>query len=346
MTKPEYALALAGGGTRGAFEVGVWQALNELGIDISAIVGTSIGAVNGAVFVSGTDPTDIWKQIRAKDVIDIKGDNLFSLSTLASTVRQIVDGGVDASAFDKLLEKHIDEDKIRNSPIEYGLCTYRTDIKKSETLFVDQIPYGELVDYILASANFPVFKRKTIDGVNYIDGGVTNNLPIDMLIERGYDTIISVSVKGVGFSKSADKCGINIINIEPRNPEVGIMEFDNDAIAKSIKSGYYECMRVFGKYKGDIYSITHDSYEEAHFIYGGDILKGIEEAAEMCGIDKYMVYTFDALKEKVLSEYKNSKKLSFLVSTMESENPARSILDSLGKLFRAANAVVYLKKHD
>jgi NTE family protein len=47
---PKYALALAGGGTRGAFQVGVWHALGELGIEISAITGTSIGAVNGAMF--------------------------------------------------------------------------------------------------------------------------------------------------------------------------------------------------------------------------------------------------------------------------------------------------------
>lgn len=346
MTKPKYALALAGGGTRGAFEVGVWKALCELGIETSAIVGTSIGAVNGAVFASGVDPTDLWTQIRANDVVDIEGDNLFSISTLISTLKRISDGGVDATAFGEFLSKHINEEKIRNSPIEYGLCTYRTDIKKSETLFIDQIPDGNLLDYILASANFPVFKRKTIDGVNYIDGGVTNNLPIDMLIDRGYDTIISVSVKGFGVLKSADKCGINIISIECRNPEVGIMEFDSEAISKSIKSGYYECMRVFGKYRGDIYSITIDTYDNARFIYGEDILKGLEEAADMCGIDKYTVYTFDELKAKVLSEYKNSKKLSFLVYAMESENPARQILDSFGRLFRAANAVVYLKKYE
>ena len=48
--KRSYGLVLAGGGTKGAYEVGAWKALRELGVDITAIVGTSIGAINGALF--------------------------------------------------------------------------------------------------------------------------------------------------------------------------------------------------------------------------------------------------------------------------------------------------------
>ncbi len=336
----KYALALEGGGTRGAFEVGVWQALSELGIEISAITGTSIGAVNGAMFASGLDPTTLWKNIRAKDVIDIEGDNLFSLSTL----KQITDGGVDATAFNEFLKKHIDEDKVRSSSIEYGLCTYRTDTKKTVELFIDQIPEGGLIDYIVASANFPVFRRKSIDGVNYIDGAVRNNLPINMLIERGYDTIIAVTVKGVGLNKSIDHSGVNLININCRNPEVGIMDFDNEGILRSIKSGYYECMRAFGKHRGKLYSITPESYAEARLCYGKSLIAGVEEAAAMCKLDAYCVYEFDELCDKVLSSYKSSKTLNYMVRAMESNIPARGLLESLGRFYRSANAVVYLKK--
>ena len=54
-----------------------------------------------------------------------------------------------------------------------------------------------------------------------------------MLIDRGYDTIISVSVKGPGVVKNIDRCGINIIEINAHSPEIGIMDFDTDAIAES-----------------------------------------------------------------------------------------------------------------
>ena len=340
----KYALALAGGGTRGAFEVGVWQAINELGIEISAITGTSIGAVNGAVFASGINPQPIWEKLEANDVMDIQGDNLFSLSSLTYLIKQLADGGVDASAFSEFLSRHIDESKIRKGNIEYGLCTYRTDTKKTEELFIEQIPEGELADYIVASANFPVFKRKNIDGVGYMDGGVRNNLPINMLIERGYDTIIAVSVKGIGMTKNIDHSGINLININYRTPEIGIMEFDTDAISRSIKSGYYECMRAFGRYSGKLYSITAESFSEAQLRYGKELITGIEEAASMCGIDPYSVYTFTELCDKVMNTYKTSKKLKFIVKAMESDIPARGMLEGLGRFYRAANSVVYLKK--
>lgn len=341
----KYALALGGGGTRGAFEVGVWQALKELGIEICAITGTSIGAVNGAVFASGLDAKTLWENIKATDIADIKGDNLFSAASLLSFIKNASDGGIDASAFGEFLKKHIDEEAVRKSGIDFGLCTYRTDTKKSEELFVDDIPEGKLVDYITASACFPMFKPKTIDGIEYQDGAIRNNLPINMLIERGYDTVISVSVKGVGVIKSIDRCGVNIINVDCRTPEVGIMEFDSDAISKSIDSGYFECLRAFGKYRGKKYCITCDSFDVALFRYGKDIISGIEDAAEMCGIDMCRAYTFTELSEAVLSSYKSCRKLRFLVFAMRRDYRGRGILDSLGKYFRAANSIVYLSNH-
>lgn len=338
----KYALALGGGGTRGAFEVGVWQALGELGIEIEAITGTSIGAVNGAVFASGLDAQELWQNIKATDIADIKDDNLFSPASLLSFIKNANDGGIDASAFGELLKKHINEDAVRKSGIDYGLCTYRTDTKKSEELFLDHIPPGELIDYILASACFPMFKPVTINGVLYTDGAIRNNLPVNMLIERGYDTIISVSVKGVGMIKSIDHCGVNIINVDCRTPEVGIMEFDTEAISKSIKSGYFECMRVFGRYAGDRFSICRDSYYDALFMYGKDIIEGIEAAALMCGIDPYRVYTFPELCDEVLKSYKSCRKLRFLVYAMRRDYRGRGVLDSLGRYFSAANAIIYL----
>lgn len=341
----KYALALAGGGTRGAFEVGVWQALGELGIEIEAIAGTSIGAVNGAVFAAGVDAMSLWKNIKATDIADIKGDNLFSPSSLLRAIKELPGGGIDVTAFKKFLIEHIDEKAVRNSGIDFGLCTYRTDTKNSEELFLEQIPAGKLIDYILASACFPMFKPMIIDGVEYSDGAVQNNLPVNMLINRGYDTIISVSVKGIGLVKSIDRCGVNIINIDCRTPEVGIMDFNSESIEKSIKSGYFECMRVFGRYSGKIYPISCDSFYKAKARYGKDLITGIEEAAAMCGIDKFRVYSFGDLSDAVLRTYKSCRKLRFLVRTMSIKRKGRGLFDMLGKYFRASNAIIYLNKH-
>lgn len=338
----KYAFALAGGGTRGAFEVGVWKALKELGIEIEAIAGTSIGAVNGAIFASGTDGAEMWKRIKATDVADISGSNLFSITSIIPTIKKLQEGGIDSSAFKDLLDKNIDENTIRTSGIDYGLCTFRTDTKKCEELFLEKIPNGKLTEYIMASASFPLFKPTQINGVSYSDGGLRNNLPINMLIERGYKNIISVSVKGLGIVKNIDRCGVNIIEINCRTPEVGFMDFDTDSIAESIKSGYFECMRVFGEYFGKHYSIERKSYLEARMIYGPALIRGLEDAAKLCKINPYRVYTFNELKTLVLKSFNKNTKLRLAVYMIKKKLPGSSFYDSFKKVFSAANAVVYL----
>lgn len=341
----KYALALAGGGTRGAFQVGVWQALKELNIEISAIVGTSIGAVNGAMFASGYDGEELWKTINARDVVDIDGDNLFSVSSLLTAVKKLPDGGLDTSSFSDFLSECIDENRLRTSNIDYGLCTYRTDTHQKVERFISDIPDGELIPFILASASFPLFKPTRIDGVVYADGGLANNLPEDMLIAKGYDTIISVSVKGPGIVRPIDNCGINIIRVNCKTPEVGVLDFDREAIAESIKSGYFECMRVFGKYQGEHYSIEHNSYFLARSQFGPEIIDGLESAAKMCHIDPYRVYTFRELAQCVFDNYTSNSKLKLMCAALEKKIPGHTLLDSLGSMFRAANAIVCLKKH-
>lgn len=341
----KYALALAGGGTRGAFQAGVWEALKELGIEVSAIVGASVGAVNGAAFAAGADVKNLWLNISASDIAKTEGDNMFSPSAVLSMLKTIPEGGLEADAFLSLLHRTIDEDAVRNSDIEYGLCTYNVNKKKGEELFCDEIAKGELIDYIFASACLPIFKAAEIDGERYYDGGLYNNLPIDMLTARGYDTIISVSVKGVGVVRPADTCGVNIIEINCKAPEVGIMEFDRESIIKSMKSGYFECMRVFGKYSGKIYSIDNASYRAAQLKLGSELLSGMEEAAQLCGADRYRVYTIPELAEEILWKYESALRLRLMVGAMEKSLPGKRALDALGKLHRAANAIIYLKKH-
>ena len=73
MKKKDYALALSGGGTRGAYEVGAYKALNEIGINIKAIAGTSIGALNGAMFLSANleKAEDMYNKIDISNVLDV-----------------------------------------------------------------------------------------------------------------------------------------------------------------------------------------------------------------------------------------------------------------------------------
>ena len=73
----EYGLVLAGGGTKGAYQVGVWKALKELNINVKGIVGASIGSLNGALFLQDDFKMveDMYENIKLGNIMNVDGMN-------------------------------------------------------------------------------------------------------------------------------------------------------------------------------------------------------------------------------------------------------------------------------
>lgn len=93
------ALVLAGGGARGSYQVGVWRALMELDWNPQIITGTSVGGLNGAMFVLDLYETarDMWLTIRSRDVMELPEENA-DLSALHQFLRRVVnEGGMDVT---------------------------------------------------------------------------------------------------------------------------------------------------------------------------------------------------------------------------------------------------------
>ena len=277
----EYGLVLAGGGVRGAYQIGVWKALKELKIKVSAVSGVSIGAVNGELFVQGskTKAERLWNKIAIDDIIllpkEMENDeNLFKVKNLMKIAKEIYsNNGLDMSPLENLLNEIIDENKIRNSEIDFGIATFSLSEKSENYYFIKDIPYGKLTEYLMASACFPGFKARTIDEKKFIDGGVSNNMPINMLLEKGIDNIIAIDVKGVGFYRTFNLAGKNVINIKCSRPQTGTFDFDRDGIRKSIQDGYYDCMKAFGKFSGGLYSFKARDYAAARKVYSKELLR-------------------------------------------------------------------------
>ena len=78
MNERKIALVLSGGGSRGAYQCGVWQALSELGIKIDIVVGVSVGAINGAMVVQGdvVKTTNLWREMATDMVFDVDAENI------------------------------------------------------------------------------------------------------------------------------------------------------------------------------------------------------------------------------------------------------------------------------
>ena len=198
-TTPCKALVLAGGGARGSYQVGVWKALMELDWHPQIITGTSVGSLNGAMFVLDLYEVarDMWLTIRSKDVMELPEENA-DLSALHSFLRSVVKaGGMDVSPLEEIVERVLDEDALRRANIRFGLVTVEQRGLKPRELTLDEIPQGRVKDYLMASAAcFPALRARDIDGVKFLDGGYSDNMPTGLAKKMGADELVCVDLEG------------------------------------------------------------------------------------------------------------------------------------------------------
>jgi NTE family protein len=372
-----WGLVLAGGGARGSYHVGVWKALLEMGIEVSAITGASIGAINGALFVQGDfrQALDLWEHIDIEDIVslpeEMEGtDNLFKVKNLAKLMREFYkNSGLDMSPLEELLKETVCEKEIRSSPIDYGLATFSRTKHEEITLFKEDIPEGQLVSYLMASASLPGFKAKVIGQEKFMDGAVANNMPVNMLLDRGMKDIITVDVKGVGIVRNENTYGRNIVPICCAQAFVGTMEFNSQNLHKNIQNGYYDACKAFGRYAGTHYSFNIQDYYEARSVFSEQILNGMEQAGQCLGLSPFRVWTVREMIGELLRRYgqlqvetigmnlldqigKAAIQEDFLVCALVDLLESRQVLNNklvstvLGSSVEAANAILYLKKRN
>ncbi|MDO4617913.1 MAG: patatin-like phospholipase family protein [Clostridia bacterium] len=310
-----YGVVFAGGGIRGAYEIGVWKALQEMEIEIGAVAGCSIGSVNGALFAAHEfeKAEKIWKSLTPDKVLDMNfsGEKLISVKNIPAIIDEVKKKkGVGMNAFRELLKENIDEDKIRKSDIEFGLVTFSLSDNKLLEIPVSDIPEGELVDYLMASSSLPGMAPFAIGDKKFLDGGVMDNKPFGMLVNKGFTDIISVDVGGIGMVKKSPRSGINIIDIKCSSPLVGILDFNNALINETIEMGYFDTKRAFGKVMGDIYPIRAKEYLRAREKYSKELIKGLETAAEILSVNKYKEYSVVSLARETVLAYKKILKTS------------------------------------
>ena len=188
------AVVLSGGGAKGSYQLGVWKALRELHIKYDIVTGTSIGALNGVLMCENSyfKAKRIWRKLNLEylfnelpksnkeiDILKLFGGNF------------IKNGGMDIKKIESILEDNVNKRKFYNSKIDFGLITYNFTTKKPLILSKEKIPKDKLIDYLMASATcYPAFKMKDIDGDKYIDGGYYDNLPVELAIELGAESLI------------------------------------------------------------------------------------------------------------------------------------------------------------
>ena len=293
----EYGIVLEGGGAKGAYQIGVWRAFLENGLKIKGVSGVSVGALNGALICMGNynEAENLWKSLTYSSVMNVNDEQMdklmkrnlkdLSLKELTKdTARILSDGGIDIRPLRNLIENWVDAERIKDSDIEFVFGTFLVAKLKEVEITAKEAENSSLKDYLIASASLPAFRNEKLHGMKYLDGGMFNNVPVDMLINRGYKDIIVVRIYGIGLEKPVKiPKDVNVIQIAPRINLGGILEFNPDKIKRNIDVGYYDGMRCIRSLKGKIYYIDSKYTEEDSI----NQFVNVNEAAEMAMLEYY-----------------------------------------------------------
>lgn len=295
-TSKTYAIALEGGGARGAYQVGAWRALEENGVKFSAVAGSSVGALNGAMMAMRDLPLAeaLWHNMRYSLVMDVDDDEMrklfrgklldLNLKGVHTRLKKVLkEGGFDVTPLKKLIKDTLDCEKIRLSDVRLFICTHSLTDRKALELDAKKLSDTELRDMLLASAYFPAFKHEEIGGKMYTDGGVSNVLPLSPLVSRGYKNIIAIRLYGLGVEKRVKlPKGTTVTEIAPTRDLGNMLNFDADACKDNYRLGYFDALRMlYGLYGSEYYIDRTLTEEDAYKILAGVLLAKQKETPSL-----------------------------------------------------------------
>nr|WP_282189122.1 patatin-like phospholipase family protein [Maribellus sp. YY47] len=245
-SRPKIALVLSGGGAKGFAHIGVLKVLEEEGIPIDIIVGTSMGSLIGGIYALGYNADEIEKLVKAQNWEQLLSDKverqklsfneqqlkqryLFSLSfsdiKSVGLPQGIIRGQNVMNLFCGLSGNFDPDTDFSKLPISYACVA--ADMETGEEVIMKN---GFLPTALFASMAIPgVFQPISRDGLLLVDGGIVNNFPTDVAKEMGADIIIGVDLRG--DFKSQDQ--LNSID-EIASQIIGFMGKEKNAVNKSL----------------------------------------------------------------------------------------------------------------
>jgi NTE family protein len=179
--KPKIGIAMGGGGARGFAEIGVLRVLEQEKIPVDIVVGTSVGSLIGAIYADSGKVLDsefIAITLKNEDIFEYKAFSFFS------------GGFVTGEKLRSFLNTHLHNKNIENLKITYGAVA--VDLRTGKAVIFDRGPIARAVN---ASCAIPgVFVPVEIGGKIFVDGGVTDPIPVDFAIKKGAEVVIAVAI--------------------------------------------------------------------------------------------------------------------------------------------------------
>lgn len=310
-------LVLAGGGGRGAFQIGVWRALKELGIDkyVQAVSGTSIGALNGALFVQGDLETaeQLWLSISREKILPIDNKALITKGIMMAIgsrninlikrymPKTLEQGNISREGLIEILDEHLNFSYIRQSNISfYATCSEMPSLK-AKYFKLNNYMEDEIKDILLATSALPmIYESEEIETRKYLDGGMADNVPVQPLYGEGCDIILVVHLSRQQQIDRSKFPNAKIIEIMPSEINEGILsgtlDFNSEEIRKKIRIGY-----------DDAKNLLEPIIELTKFQMG----KARKEAVTSLG--KSLVNNSSRFLEKMIKSYKQKNQVNEVV---------------------------------
>ena len=297
-----YAIALEGGGAKGGYEIGVWQALDEAGIKYNAVSGTSVGALNGGLMAMRDLPRaiDAWNNMKLGKVIELDEEQEENLSRafngdiglddvqrlIPEALEIIKNRGLDVAPLRAWVREVVDAKAIKESDVELYIATVSITDCKALEVKVNDLPEDQICDMLLASAYHPTFKLEKLGGKFYTDGGFVDTLPLHALVTNGYKDIIAVRIPGIGHNrrfKMPDD--VNVTYIATNADLGGVLNFDAEQSRRDMAIGYLDAKRVLYGLYGKHYYIERSMTDREALNMLLDSLETGENLRQFCERD-------------------------------------------------------------
>lgn len=276
----EFALALCGGGGKGAYQIGLWKAFNECNISrtIKAVSGTSVGALNAVLFAIGDfeNAKKIWYSIDRSTLLSPSAKNSFAWCS-RDGLRELL--------------KSVSLVKLRKSIPVYVNITDKSTLNvrnvvnsevRIETVLLNRLPVNDMIEVLLATSAIPVvYDEVKIKDRKYIDGGVlqSGNTPIEPLYRHGYRNIVISSLdSNFSIYNISDSFGRQI-DVKHNYPHAdfiifqpleslgnifdGTLDFSKTGIRSRMIDGYKDTMK---RLRGDEIYFMKNDYSKINII--------------------------------------------------------------------------------
>jgi len=267
MQELRYGLVLAGGGGKGAYQIGVLKALTYLGFtpeQFTAMAGSSVGALNLALYLHNdlALAEQVWLSITPDQILTVDPELLLAkvaqTLVLAPALKRKVSrwlavlaaqGVFSRSGIRQLIDEHLTFEQIQQARSKAFVACTRIPVLRAEYFLLNECSTQQITAILLASSALPVIYKPVKVGKHYyIDGGVLDNVPILPVYQMGCNMIFVVHLTRNNPINPADYPNARILEIVPQNPLGslfdGTLDFSPDGARQRMELGFKDGMKI------------------------------------------------------------------------------------------------------